>query len=181
MMVLRSYNANGAVVVVMKALLCSNVSVEAELALPSSAGNRVTRWPFYAHLCGAMFCLLMSSGCHLLACPLGARQVNGLPARGVAGSRTWPRGRAPPPRPSPLGGGGLPSSLPNLSSPSSGHHPVGITPPTFSHCCRHRSVMGEAGEVQGVVADGHGWTTLNGVDGMSMEGRNRTQNQKFRD
>ncbi|XP_037481827.1 heptahelical transmembrane protein 4-like [Triticum dicoccoides] len=28
----------------------------------------VTRWPFYTYLCGAMFCLLMSSGCHLLAC-----------------------------------------------------------------------------------------------------------------
>jgi adiponectin receptor len=68
MMVLRSYSADGAVVVVMKALLRSNVSVEAELALPSSSGNRVTRWPFYPHLCGAMFCLLMSSGCHLLAC-----------------------------------------------------------------------------------------------------------------
>lgn len=30
--------------------------------------HRVARWPFYAYLCGAMFCLLMSSLCHLLAC-----------------------------------------------------------------------------------------------------------------
>ncbi|GJN08749.1 hypothetical protein PR202_ga26703 [Eleusine coracana subsp. coracana] len=30
--------------------------------------RRVARWPFYAYLCGAMFCLLMSSLCHLLAC-----------------------------------------------------------------------------------------------------------------
>ncbi|RDX63310.1 Heptahelical transmembrane protein 4, partial [Mucuna pruriens] len=28
----------------------------------------ITRWPFYAFLCGAMFCLLASSTCHLLAC-----------------------------------------------------------------------------------------------------------------
>jgi adiponectin receptor len=69
MMVLRSYGADGAVVVAMKAMLRSNnVSVEAELALPSSARHRVARWPFYAYLCGAMFCLLMSSACHLLAC-----------------------------------------------------------------------------------------------------------------
>ncbi|XP_008795675.3 heptahelical transmembrane protein 4-like [Phoenix dactylifera] len=27
-----------------------------------------TRWPFYAYLCGAMFCLIMSSACHLLSC-----------------------------------------------------------------------------------------------------------------
>ena len=28
----------------------------------------ITRWPFYAFLGGAMFCLLASSTCHLLAC-----------------------------------------------------------------------------------------------------------------
>ncbi|XP_078154707.1 heptahelical transmembrane protein 4-like [Carex rostrata] len=28
----------------------------------------ISRWPFYAYLCGAMFCLLMSSTCHLLSC-----------------------------------------------------------------------------------------------------------------
>ncbi|KAG5614548.1 hypothetical protein H5410_014372 [Solanum commersonii] len=28
----------------------------------------ITRWPFYAFLCGAMFCLLASSICHLLCC-----------------------------------------------------------------------------------------------------------------
>jgi adiponectin receptor len=28
----------------------------------------VARWPFYSYLCGAMFCLLMSSICHLLSC-----------------------------------------------------------------------------------------------------------------
>ncbi|PKA49809.1 hypothetical protein AXF42_Ash004351 [Apostasia shenzhenica] len=28
----------------------------------------VPRWPFYLYLAGAMFCLLMSSGCHLLSC-----------------------------------------------------------------------------------------------------------------
>ncbi|KAJ0961410.1 hypothetical protein J5N97_000365 [Dioscorea zingiberensis] len=28
----------------------------------------ITRWPFYAYMCGAMFCLLMSSACHLLSC-----------------------------------------------------------------------------------------------------------------
>ncbi|XP_027356938.1 heptahelical transmembrane protein 4-like [Abrus precatorius] len=28
----------------------------------------ITRWPFYAFLGGAMFCLLASSACHLLAC-----------------------------------------------------------------------------------------------------------------
>ncbi|KAL9230569.1 hypothetical protein vseg_005906 [Gypsophila vaccaria] len=30
--------------------------------------NPVTRWPFYAFLGGAMFCLLASSTCHLLSC-----------------------------------------------------------------------------------------------------------------
>ncbi|RCV46071.1 hypothetical protein SETIT_9G503000v2 [Setaria italica] len=68
-MVLRSYSADGAAVVAMKALR-SNVSVETGLAaaLSPPAGLRVARWPFYAYLCGAMFCLLMSSACHLLAC-----------------------------------------------------------------------------------------------------------------
>ncbi|KAE8707680.1 Heptahelical transmembrane protein ADIPOR3 [Hibiscus syriacus] len=28
----------------------------------------ITRWPFFAFLCGAMFCLLASSACHLLSC-----------------------------------------------------------------------------------------------------------------
>lgn len=28
----------------------------------------ITRWPFFAFLCGAMFCLLASSTCHLLSC-----------------------------------------------------------------------------------------------------------------
>ncbi|KAK9741961.1 hypothetical protein RND81_03G139800 [Saponaria officinalis] len=30
--------------------------------------NPITRWPFYAFLGGAMFCLLASSTCHLLSC-----------------------------------------------------------------------------------------------------------------
>lgn len=30
--------------------------------------NASTRWPFYAYMGGAMFCLLMSSACHLLSC-----------------------------------------------------------------------------------------------------------------
>ncbi|XP_075514831.1 heptahelical transmembrane protein 4-like isoform X2 [Primulina tabacum] len=28
----------------------------------------ITRWPFFAFMCGAMFCLLASSACHLLCC-----------------------------------------------------------------------------------------------------------------
>lgn len=28
----------------------------------------ITRWPFFAFLCGAMFCLLTSSICHLVSC-----------------------------------------------------------------------------------------------------------------
>ena len=58
---------------IMKAL--RNVSVETDVAAAAAAaaalsapGHRVARWPFYAYLCGAMFCLLMSSACHLLAC-----------------------------------------------------------------------------------------------------------------
>ena len=71
-MVLRSYSANGAfLAMTMKAF--RNVSVveteAAAAAVLSAAGHgRVPRWPFYAYLCGAMFCLLMSSACHLLAC-----------------------------------------------------------------------------------------------------------------
>ncbi|KAL6645042.1 hypothetical protein ACP70R_016650 [Stipagrostis hirtigluma subsp. patula] len=61
---LMSYGADGAVVA-MQAL--RNASVVEPTAL-SAAGHRVARWPFYAYLCGAMFCLLMSSACHLLAC-----------------------------------------------------------------------------------------------------------------
>jgi len=66
------YSAEGAVAdtIIMKALL-RNASVETEAAaaaLSSAPGHRVARWPFYAYLCGAMFCLLMSSACHLLAC-----------------------------------------------------------------------------------------------------------------
>ncbi|URD91233.1 hypothetical protein MUK42_27174 [Musa troglodytarum] len=34
----------------------------------ADAVEQATRWPFYAYLCGAMFCLLMSSTCHLLYC-----------------------------------------------------------------------------------------------------------------
>ncbi|KAK8923530.1 hypothetical protein KSP39_PZI019744 [Platanthera zijinensis] len=30
--------------------------------------SRLSRWPFYIYLAGAMFCLLMSSACHLLSC-----------------------------------------------------------------------------------------------------------------
>ncbi|TVU48051.1 hypothetical protein EJB05_07673 [Eragrostis curvula] len=46
-----------------------NASVQPELASAAlSSAHRVARWPFYAYLCGAMFCLLMSSACHLLAC-----------------------------------------------------------------------------------------------------------------
>ncbi|KAF8718036.1 hypothetical protein HU200_025506 [Digitaria exilis] len=75
--VLRTYSTDGAAVVVaMKALQrrpTNNVSIEAEVAAgvlssPPAAHHRVTRWPFYAYMCGAMFCLLMSSLCHLLAC-----------------------------------------------------------------------------------------------------------------
>ncbi|KAK3148076.1 hypothetical protein QOZ80_3BG0290330 [Eleusine coracana subsp. coracana] len=50
-----------------------NASMEAAVTVTSSPPvphhhRRVARWPFYAYLCGAMFCLLMSSLCHLLAC-----------------------------------------------------------------------------------------------------------------
>ncbi|WVZ55861.1 hypothetical protein U9M48_006467 [Paspalum notatum var. saurae] len=67
-LVLRSDSRDEAVTVAMSAL--RNVSVAAETAGPAAAaaGHRVARWPFYAYLCGAMFCLLMSSACHLLAC-----------------------------------------------------------------------------------------------------------------
>ncbi|KAF0914241.1 hypothetical protein E2562_027807 [Oryza meyeriana var. granulata] len=67
-LMMMSYGSNGAAVA-LQAL--RNVSVESELAavaVVSSAGHQVARWPFYAYLCGAMFCLLMSSACHLLAC-----------------------------------------------------------------------------------------------------------------
>ncbi|XP_020574552.1 heptahelical transmembrane protein 4-like [Phalaenopsis equestris] len=39
-------------------------------ASPSSQliGSPVSHWPFYLYLAGAMFCLLMSSACHLLSC-----------------------------------------------------------------------------------------------------------------
>ncbi|CAM8985713.1 unnamed protein product [Rhodiola kirilowii] len=33
-----------------------------------AANGAITRWPFFAFLCGAMFCLLASSTCHLLSC-----------------------------------------------------------------------------------------------------------------
>ncbi|RLN41397.1 heptahelical transmembrane protein 4-like [Panicum miliaceum] len=66
-MVLTSYySADGAVAATAKAL--RNLSVETAASLVSAPGPRVARWPFYAYLCGAMFCLLMSSACHLLAC-----------------------------------------------------------------------------------------------------------------
>jgi len=66
--VLRSYySADGAILAsTMKAF--RNVSVVETETVLSAAGGRVARWPFYAYLCGAMFCLLMSSACHLLAC-----------------------------------------------------------------------------------------------------------------
>ncbi|WOL03957.1 heptahelical transmembrane protein 4-like [Canna indica] len=32
------------------------------------AAQATARWPFYSYLFGAMFCLLMSSACHLLSC-----------------------------------------------------------------------------------------------------------------
>lgn len=66
-LMMMSYGSNGAAMAV-QAL--RNVSVESELAAAalSAAGDQVARWPFYAYLCGAMFCLLMSSACHLLAC-----------------------------------------------------------------------------------------------------------------
>jgi adiponectin receptor len=71
-MVLRSYSADRAILAMtMKAFRNGSV-VETEAAAVLSAGaaghGRVPRWPFYAYLCGAMFCLLMSSACHLLAC-----------------------------------------------------------------------------------------------------------------
>ncbi|KAF7055085.1 hypothetical protein CFC21_062660 [Triticum aestivum] len=70
-----SYGTSGAAVA-MQALLRRNVSVSGEtdlaaaaaLSLLSGEHGPVERWPFYTYLCGAMFCLLMSSGCHLLAC-----------------------------------------------------------------------------------------------------------------
>ncbi|CAL4921322.1 unnamed protein product [Urochloa decumbens] len=69
------YGADGAVVVATIMKAPRNVSVQTHLAaaaapLSPAPGHhdRVARWPFYAYLCGAMFCLLMSSGCHLLAC-----------------------------------------------------------------------------------------------------------------
>ncbi|KAJ0961411.1 hypothetical protein J5N97_000366 [Dioscorea zingiberensis] len=34
----------------------------------SSSNESVTRWPFFAFLCGAMLCLFTSSACHLLSC-----------------------------------------------------------------------------------------------------------------
>jgi len=30
--------------------------------------QQIARWPFYAYLAGTMFCLLVSSACHLLSC-----------------------------------------------------------------------------------------------------------------
>lgn len=73
MILTSSYTTVGAAVA-MQAPPTRNASflVEQELAAPSpSSGHiihRVARWPFYAYLCGAMFCLLMSSACHLLSC-----------------------------------------------------------------------------------------------------------------
>jgi adiponectin receptor len=73
MVLMANYSNNGAAVA-MQAVLRRNVSASVETtelaaaAALSSAGHPVTRWPFYAYLCGAMFCLLMSSGCHLLSC-----------------------------------------------------------------------------------------------------------------
>ncbi|CAN6296117.1 unnamed protein product [Urochloa humidicola] len=67
--VLQTYSTNEAVVLG-TTFAPGNVSVEtnnlAAAAAQSPAG--VARWPFYAYMCGAMFCLLMSSACHLLAC-----------------------------------------------------------------------------------------------------------------
>ena len=64
------YSADGAVAgTIVKALRDASIETEAAAAAALSApGHRVARWPFYAYLCGAMFCLLMSSACHLLAC-----------------------------------------------------------------------------------------------------------------
>lgn len=68
-MVLRSYSADDGAVMAMKALRNVSAAETAAAVLPAGAGRgRVARWPFYAYLCGAMFCLLMSSACHLLAC-----------------------------------------------------------------------------------------------------------------
>ncbi|KAJ1298351.1 hypothetical protein BS78_01G446000 [Paspalum vaginatum] len=63
-LVLRSYSGDGTVVA-MRALRDASVAAD---TVSAAAGHRVARWPFYAYLCGAMFCLLMSSACHLLAC-----------------------------------------------------------------------------------------------------------------
>lgn len=41
---------------------------ESKTSLPSMDMLPITRWPFYAFLGGAMFCLLASSTCHLLSC-----------------------------------------------------------------------------------------------------------------
>ncbi|CAN6290328.1 unnamed protein product [Urochloa humidicola] len=65
-MVLRTYTTNEAAFITTITKPPRNVSVETDDLAAAAAG--VARWPFYAYLCGAMFCLLMSSACHLLAC-----------------------------------------------------------------------------------------------------------------
>lgn len=42
-------------------------AADAMKTTPTNA-SASTRWPFYAYMGGAMFCLLMSSACHLLSC-----------------------------------------------------------------------------------------------------------------
>ncbi|XP_020243814.1 heptahelical transmembrane protein 4-like [Asparagus officinalis] len=41
---------------------------EANLTDEHRTIQSIARWPFYAYLAGAMFCLLISSACHLLSC-----------------------------------------------------------------------------------------------------------------
>lgn len=48
--------------------LLHNVKDDLANTLAPSSLTPITRWPFFAFLGGAMFCLLASSTCHLLAC-----------------------------------------------------------------------------------------------------------------
>lgn len=43
-------------------------SLKEELLAGTAAARPISRWPFFAFLGGAMFCLLASSTCHLLSC-----------------------------------------------------------------------------------------------------------------
>jgi hypothetical protein len=45
----------------------------ANMMAPQQLIRPIARWPFYALLGGAMFCLLASSTCHLLSCHIMLR------------------------------------------------------------------------------------------------------------